>query len=116
MFDEDYRYVGNELKQVRFVKYTAWARWSDREKEILRHAYLNQSKSMKEIARILGRPIRSIESQLRRMGSVKIPNWSKEDEKYLLENHKRLSIEQLSVILRKSRNAVAIKKSRLCIK
>lgn len=116
MYSEDYRYIGNELKLVPVGKYTAWARWSEKEKQLIIVLYVKQKKSMKEIASILKRPVRSVESQLRRLGCLKTPDWSSDDERYLIENHEKLSNEQLSVILKKSKNAIAIKKHRLCSK
>lgn len=114
MFSEDYRYCGNELKLVKIVSYTKWARWSEKEKSILSKNY--PAKSMTELAKMFGRPIKSIEAQLKRLGLYKYPNWSMADKQYLIDNYHRLNIDQLSIILKKSKNAIRIKKHRLCIK
>ncbi len=114
MFSEDYRYVGNELKKVPVVAYTKWARWSNQEKSILKKSY--PLKTMAELAKMLGRPVKSIEAQLKKLGMTKYPDWSKEDEQYLTDNYDKLNIDQLSIILKKSKNAIRIKKHRLCSK
>jgi len=114
MFREDYRYCGNELKRVMVITYTKWARWSKEEKDLLAKSY--DQKTMAELSKMFGRPIKSIEAQLTRIGVFKYPNWSKQDEQYLLDNYTRLTPEQLSLILKKSKNAIRIKKHRICIK
>lgn len=114
MYKEEYRYCGNELKPVHIVAFTRWARWTKDEKRKLAENY--PQKQMKELASMFGRPVKSIESQLNKLGIYKYPNWSDNDIDYLKQNFSRLSTEQLSVILKKSENAIRIKKSRLCLK
>lgn len=89
--------------------------WTDEDRDIVRRDYDGTNASAQRIAGKLGVTIFSVKGQVQSMGLAiqKSPRWSEEELARLEELIHRYSITQIAKKLKRSRNAVKIKATRL---
>lgn len=111
MLTTEYIIKAGELVEVPVRKNIKYSKYLQSEIQFIHDNW--QSKTVKQIADDLARTVRSVEVCARKLGLKKVPNWTDEEIKYLVEHHHRYRTSCLAKVLCKSENAVKIKKTRL---
>lgn len=80
--------------------------WTDERIEQLRHLYLDLDNSALECAKILGVAEATVIKQCRICGFKKAKSWTEEEDKFIIENDSKYTVEELAKILKVSKTTL----------
>ena len=98
----------NSLKNMAQIKGIDRRRifWTDERIEQLRHLYLDLDNSALECAKILGVAEATVIKQCRICGFKKAKSWTEEEDKFIIENDSKYTVEELAKILKVSKTTL----------
>ena len=98
----------NSLRSIAQIKGIDKRRifWTDERIEQLRHLYLDLDKSALECAKILGVAEATVIKQCRICGFRKAKSWTEEEDKFIIENDSKYTVEELAKILKVSKTTL----------
>lgn len=80
--------------------------WTNERIEQLRHLYLDLDKSALECAKILGVAEATVIKQCRVCGFKKAKSWTEEEDKFIIDNDSKYTVEELAKILKVSKTTL----------
>ena len=80
--------------------------WTDERIEQLRHLYLDLDKNALECAEILGVAKATVVKQCRVCGFKKAKSWTEEEDKFIIDNDSKYTVEELAKILKVSKTTL----------